>query len=167
MTLTPERSKLGRLALGLSEGERAEIDAMMRKPEPEGLSNEQFRALVAGETAAQSEPYKVTLLREVMEIVGKRGLNYGTPEDNFARIARRWTVHFKNRYGPDMEVDELDVAILCADLKLARLENEPTHMDSWKDIAGYAACGGEIAQRRIDGTWVDAALEGRAPAVDV
>jgi hypothetical protein len=37
---------------------------------------------------------------------------------------------------------------MCADLKLARLENQPDHMDSWVDLAGYAACGAEIA---VDG----------------
>jgi Domain of unknown function (DUF6378) len=36
----------------------------------------------------------------------------------------------------------------CADLKLARLENQPDHMDSWVDLAGYAACDAEIA---VDG----------------
>ena len=37
------------------------------------------------------------------------------------------------------------VAIMCADIKFARLENQPNHEDSWIDVAGYAACGAEIA----------------------
>jgi hypothetical protein len=32
-------------------------------------------------------------------------------------------------------------------VKIARLANSPDHMDSWIDIAGYAACGGEIAAK--------------------
>jgi len=38
-----------------------------------------------------------------------------------------------------------DVAQMMVLMKIARLENSPTHMDSWIDVAGYAACGGELA----------------------
>jgi len=30
-------------------------------------------------------------------------------------------------------------------LKLARIKTSPEHADHWIDIAGYAACGGEVA----------------------
>jgi hypothetical protein len=30
-------------------------------------------------------------------------------------------------------------------LKIARLRANPTHRDSWVDLAGYAACGYEVA----------------------
>jgi len=30
-------------------------------------------------------------------------------------------------------------------LKLARMKGNPSYADNWVDIAGYAACGGEIA----------------------
>jgi hypothetical protein len=42
-------------------------------------------------------------------------------------------------------IDATSVAIMCADLKLARFEHQPDHADSWVDLAGYAACGAEIA----------------------
>ena len=38
-----------------------------------------------------------------------------------------------------------DVAVMMALLKIARISENPQHMDSWVDLAGYAACGGEIA----------------------
>jgi hypothetical protein len=113
--------------------------------------------LIACEAATDASPpeapipvsYKVAMLEEVKEIVGARGLNYGTPEDNFQRIARRWHAHLTNRYGEvPFTIDDIDVAAMCTDLKLARLENEPLHEDSWKDIAGYAACGYDIAMTR-------------------
>lgn len=78
---------------------------------------------------------------------------YGTPEENFARIARLWNVHLINRgiVAPDTE----DVPLSCADvammltlLKVARLCNEESHLDSWTDIAGYAACGADVSQDR-------------------
>ena len=54
-----------------------------------------------------------------------------------------------NRYGIDLNLDEVDVASMMIDVKQARLENDPTHRDSWVDIAGYAA-GGGTAKKAID-----------------
>ena len=31
--------------------------------------------------------------------------------------------------------------------KMARLRHDPAHTDSWVDVAGYAACGAEVATR--------------------
>jgi len=87
---------------------------------------------------------KAKLLDLAKQAVVDRGLNYGKPEDNFRRIARRWQVHFLNRYGIFIQFDSTDVAIMCVDLKLARLDNNADHLDSWIDVAGYAACGANI-----------------------
>lgn len=76
--------------------------------------------------------------------VADRGLNYGRPEDNFERISARWRTHLHNRFGVDLPLDAASVAMMMADMKLARLENAPGHLDSWVDLAGYAACGAEI-----------------------
>ena len=89
---------------------------------------------------------KQAVLDLAIVAVADRGLNYGKPEDNFARIAVRWRAHIKNRFNIDLTgLDGVSVAIMCADLKLARLENSPGHLDSWTDLAGYAACGANIA----------------------
>lgn len=96
---------------------------------------------------------KHRLLDLAKEATADRGLNYGKPEDNFQRIANRWNAHLVNKFGenplthrPDgVFLDATDVALMCADLKIARLENTPNHQDSWVDLAGYAACGAEIA----------------------
>ncbi|MCK9361748.1 DUF6378 domain-containing protein [Patescibacteria group bacterium] len=90
---------------------------------------------------------KADLLDAAKLAVGDRGLNYGRPEDNFARIAAHWNAFLANRGivipGGGL-VSASDVAIMCALLKIARLENDPGHHDSWVDLAGYAACGAEI-----------------------
>lgn len=94
------------------------------------------------------EPVAVTkheLLDLAKAATADRGLNYGKPEDNFTRIARRWRVHILNRFDVDIPIDAVSVAIMCDDLKTARLENDPTHLDSWVDKAGYSACGANIA----------------------
>lgn len=84
-------------------------------------------------------------LDAALSAVKTRGQAYGTPENNFLRIARRWNVHLLNRYGARVELDQTDVAAMMADLKLARLEETPSHQDSWTDLAGYAACGAEVS----------------------
>jgi hypothetical protein len=96
-------------------------------------------------------------LDEAKRITAGRGESYGTPEDNFERIAARWRVHIKNRFGVDVAIDPMSVALMCADLKLARLEHDPLHLDSIVDLLGYGACYGEIAAKQRAGTWAEAA----------
>lgn len=91
---------------------------------------------------------KKEVLEDAIKAVGDRGLNYGKPEENFYRIARLWNVHLINtglvRDPSEALLTAADVAMMCALLKVARLQHQPMHMDSWIDLAGYAACGGEI-----------------------
>ena len=78
-------------------------------------------------------------------VCGKREQDYGTPEDSFNIIADLWAVYLK---GCGVSIDFLeshDVAIMMALLKIARISENPQHMDSWVDGCGYFACGGEIA----------------------
>lgn len=82
--------------------------------------------------------------------VANRDTAYGKPEDNFARIAQHWNTFIINRFGANYTklcLTGTDVALMMALLKVARLENDPTHQDSWIDLAGYAACGAEAATK--------------------
>lgn len=88
---------------------------------------------------------KQRLLELATKAVADRGLNYGKPENNFERIANRWNAHLLNTLGPDApKLDATDVAVMMGDVKLARIEHQPRHLDSWVDLAGYAACGANI-----------------------
>ena len=69
---------------------------------------------------------------------GDREHDYGTPEDNFKTIAGLWSVYLGK------EISSLDVAMLMALMKIARIK-VGTKPDSFVDLAGYAACGAEIA----------------------
>lgn len=89
---------------------------------------------------------KAELLDKAKEAVADRGLNYGRPEDNFKRIAGLWNIYLRDRYGVVAVIEPIDVASMMVLMKVARLENTPTHLDSWTDIAGYAACGAELAE---------------------
>lgn len=89
---------------------------------------------------------------------GQRQEDYGTPEDNFSRIARLWSA-----YQGDKCYTAADVAVMLALLKIARIKNSPIHMDNWVDLAGYAACGGEIADKSQRTAYsLDCALKGVA-----
>jgi len=69
-----------------------------------------------------------------------RAATHGDAESNFHRIAELWSAYL----GTD-DITSIDVAVMLALLKVARIRSNPTHADNWIDMAGYAACGGEIA----------------------
>lgn len=71
-------------------------------------------------------------------VVGDREQDYGSPETNFGRIAEFWTTYLGK------EVTPTDVAAMLALLKIARIASGHAKDDNWVDLAGYAACGGEI-----------------------
>ena len=72
-------------------------------------------------------------------ITKDRQADHGDAEDNFTRIAQYWSVHL------GVPVKAHDVAVMMALLKVARIKQNPNHIDNWVDGAGYFACGGEIA----------------------
>jgi hypothetical protein len=68
-----------------------------------------------------------------------RANTHGNAERNFTQIAALWSVHLGVTVLPHQ------VAIMMIDLKTVRAWDNPKHEDNWIDIAGYAACGGEIS----------------------
>ena len=72
-------------------------------------------------------------------VLSDREQQYGAPEDVFPIIAGLWSAYLGK------PVSASDVAAMMVLLKVARLTGNPAHPDSWVDIAGYAACGGELA----------------------
>lgn len=69
-----------------------------------------------------------------------RQATHGKPEDSFRRIAELWSAYL------GYTVDSADVAAMMALLKIARIASNPKNADNWVDLAGYAACGGEVAE---------------------
>ena len=78
-----------------------------------------------------------TLERAKVCVCGERETDYGSPEDNFKRIAELWSAYTGHTY------TSIDVAMMMALLKVARIKAGGTE-DSFVDLAGYAACGAEI-----------------------
>lgn len=79
------------------------------------------------------------ILTKAAEIVGgHRTTEYGEPEDNFGIIARLWSAYL------GVDISAVDVSMLMVLFKAARVKTGTGTEDSFIDIAGYAACGGEI-----------------------
>lgn len=76
-----------------------------------------------------------------------RNDQYGEPEDSFTIIAQLWQNYLFGATGDEIEIDAGDVAAMMCLLKLARIATGKPKADDWIDIAGYAACGGEIKMR--------------------
>lgn len=100
----------------------------------------------------EQEPWtRQRVLKEAEKCVcGGREQDYGTPEDSFRLIAQLWESYIRETIVglTDVCINPEDVAVMMALLKIARLAYDPKHMDSWVDLAGYAACGGEIAGKQ-------------------
>ena len=88
---------------------------------------------------------KAILADEAKAIVtGARRSAYGTPEDNFERIARFWQAYFENTGRGDVKLTAADVSPMMRLTKEARLCETPDHRDSFVDLIGYTLTGAEI-----------------------
>ena len=80
-------------------------------------------------------------------VCGEREQDYGTPENNFETIGHFWSVYLRTAH-PNLnmalnEITPKDGAMMMSLLKVARIATGESP-DSFIDLAGYAACGGEI-----------------------
>lgn len=84
---------------------------------------------------------------------GDRDEQYGNPENNFKMIANLWMEYLENcgsvTNGTEVFLRPEDVASMMALMKIARIATGSPKEDSWIDLAGYAACGGEIVSAKI------------------
>lgn len=94
-------------------------------------------------------------------VCGNREHNYGEPEDNFQTIGLLLAVYLRAAHPelaykmPINGIDAKDVAAMMALLKIARIATTDKE-DSFVDLAGYAACAGEIAAKEkevLDGIY--------------
>jgi hypothetical protein len=85
------------------------------------------------------------ILTEAAEAVADRERHYGSPAQNFERVAALWTVVLGHRMKEGATISSVDVALCMMGLKIARLVNQPEHRDSQVDIAGYADCMSKVA----------------------
>ena len=74
-------------------------------------------------------------------ISGERAKDYGDAYLNHKRIAELWSPILDK----DITVEQVYACMIA--VKLSRLIETPDHEDSWIDICGYAALGGEKNER--------------------
>ncbi len=79
-------------------------------------------------------------------VCGQREHEYGSPENNFQTIANLWNAYLDAK---GIIFTPVDVAMMMSLLKIARIKSGTATEDSFVDLAGYAACGGEIATKGI------------------
>lgn len=75
-------------------------------------------------------------------VCGEREQDYGTPENNFETIGLLWGVYLRAAHRELARV----MAAMMGLLKVARIATG-SNPDSFVDLAGYAACAGEIATK--------------------
>lgn len=100
-----------------------------------------------GNEKPKEEPWtRGRCLRTALEAVSRdRQRDYGAPEDNFAQIANLWTTYLVKSKALNVPLEPVDIAAMMVLLKVARMMGNPAHADNWVDLAGYAACGCELA----------------------
>ena len=88
-------------------------------------------------------------------VCGDREEDYGSPERNFQTIAELWTAYLGARDTGVCDILADDVAAMMALVKIARIAGGQIKDDNWIDLAGYAACGGEIQEMYPKINWAD------------
>tara|TARA_R100001198_G_C5168389_1_gene170343 strand:+ start:327 stop:644 length:318 start_codon:yes stop_codon:yes gene_type:complete len=80
---------------------------------------------------------KEKIINKAFKAVGERNDHYGTPLENFERIAKLWSCHLEHH------ISVYDVGVMLMLLKIARSKHDSLHEDTWIDIAGYAGATAE------------------------
>ena len=83
-------------------------------------------------------------------IDGQRQKDYGPVEDNFRRITVGVNLIAEEALRTHGRVTREHYALMMIWMKMARLLETIDHADSWIDICGYAALGGEMATKGQD-----------------
>jgi hypothetical protein len=88
------------------------------------------------------------VLKEALNCVnGEREKQYGSPEDNFSRIADLWSVYLTSLFEDEkivVDIDPIDVAKMMILFKIARSNGDKDKLDNYVDMIGYGACAAEI-----------------------
>jgi hypothetical protein len=94
--------------------------------------------------APQGISPRAEVLREAETLItGDRNVTYGTPTENFERIAELWNTQFAPMLLHPFTAAQVAQAMMH--VKLARMVTQPKR-DNYLDLAGYAACGWECEE---------------------
>jgi len=78
-------------------------------------------------------------LKDAVEIIQNRGAVYGHPKINQGRISARLTNLF------DFPITDAQACLAMVEVKLSRIQETPSHVDSYVDAIAYLAIALELA----------------------
>ena len=79
------------------------------------------------------------ILLSATDVIGERGRVYGHPRVNQTRIAMRLQQML------EIPVTDYQACLAMVEVKLARLQETPTHIDSYIDACAYLALAAELS----------------------
>jgi hypothetical protein len=88
-------------------------------------------------------PAEIILNKAAHAVCGPRNDSYGPPIEDFKCQAAMISAYLSRTNGKEVKVTAPDIAAIMCCVKLGRQAHVPKE-DNWVDLAGYAACGGEI-----------------------
>lgn len=110
--------------------------------------NAQLARLYSDEEETPKPSTRATILDTAKQTVCEdRQDQYGGVEDTFKSIAGLWAIYLRATCPEGagyIYITPEDVAAMMALLKIARIATGSSKADNWVDLAGYAACGGEL-----------------------
>lgn len=149
----PEPSENERLKALFEQIMQGQIPDMPDEPLQDADANEELLA----STAKPKPTVRGRVLRTADQYVnGDRNAQYGDPTADFQRTASYWQVYLYSiveRENGMFRLTPKDVAAMMALLKISRLSWSPEKADHWVDLAGYAACGAECAEKEKGLAW--------------
>lgn len=78
------------------------------------------------------------ILSSATDVIGQRGMVYGHPSINQGRIAARLEQLF------EIPIEDYQACLAMVEVKMARLQETPDHIDSYIDACAYLALAGEL-----------------------
>lgn len=86
------------------------------------------------------------LIKSAADLVANdRANTHGDKRQNHKNIAALWNAYLSIRRDPAAPLNEIDVALMMAQLKIARTQLGAHNPDDYVDLVGYAAIAGELA----------------------
>lgn len=135
---------------------RAYDEAAKKDPEPSQWNRGELEKMLKNN--ARKPSIREDVLSEASLLTsGDRNKSYGPPARNLERAAALMRAYFGDR--SIKSATSADFAAINVIIKLARVATNPTHRDSWVDMAAYAAIGYECAVDVTNGP--EAAMKGK------
>lgn len=104
-----------------------------------------IETLLFEDNSSDPRPAAVILSKAAQAVCGPRNDSYGPPLEDFRCQAAMVSAYLSRTNKAEVKVTASDIAAIMCCVKLGRQAHVPKE-DNWIDLAGYAACGGEINQ---------------------